>query len=128
MKNYVCYRENCWKTDFTIIQKAAQEEEHPGEELSERITPHSHEENPDPESEDLIYHSQRYQITANNQQDSYTKLNATHDHYSLDVNEFLYEYAPTGGVRQTGLTLSLKGQLLKKGILSKYLETKFNMY
>ena len=54
--------------------------------------------------------------------------NMGHDHDSPVVNEFLYEKIPTGGIRQTPLYLSIKGQLLKKGILLKFLENKFDTY
>jgi len=54
--------------------------------------------------------------------------NMGHDHDSPVVNEFLYEKIPTGGIRQTPLYLSVKGQLLKKGILLKFLENKFDTY
>lgn len=54
--------------------------------------------------------------------------NMGHDHDSPVVNEFLYEKIPTGGIRQTPLYVSVKGQLLKRGILLKFLENKFDTY
>jgi len=43
VKDFVCYKKNCWSTKHSVIDKAEKtEDEHAGEDLNKRITPHSH--------------------------------------------------------------------------------------
>jgi len=141
-----------------LTEAASKEEEHPNEDLDKRATPHSHNEQEsndkehnlsfkDPnENEQWKYQKEFVDLYDTNDvenyeigKDSKTEVGSfsvdnnhgstlPHDHKNLDVNEFLYEYTPSGGIRHTPLLLSLKGQLIKKGILVKYLEDKFDTY
>ena len=141
-----------------LKEATLREEEHFNENLIQKATPHSHkEENKDSSEEAInkaiakikteeINESSDYQGNnlvsfyglenkdkkINVDKNSFTikknTANMGHDHDSQVVNEFLYEKIPTGGIRQTPLYLSLRGQLLKRGILLKYLENKFDTY
>ena len=141
-----------------LKEAALREEEHFNENLMQRATQHSHKEENKDSNEEVINkaitqikteefnESSDYQekniISDYGIDDQDKKLgskeksftiakntaNMGHDHENLEVSEFLYEQTPTGGIRQTPLILSLKGQLFKKGILLKYLENKFDTY
>ena len=141
-----------------LKKAASKEEKHFNENLMQRATQHSHKEENKDSNEEVINkaiaqikteefnESSDYQekdvISDYGVYDQDKKLdskdnsftiakntaNMGHDHNSPDVNEFLYEKTPTGGIRQTPLILSLKGQLFKKGIMLKYLENKFDTY
>ena len=100
IKPYICYKKNCWTTDFSVLAEAAsKEEEHGKEDLDKRSIPHTHKEDSnkeDKEKEEIKKSIQSISTSYDENLKVYQNTDKKSEVYNLNETNFKNKGIPAG--------------------------------